>query len=316
MRGLTVALALALAACASDEAEEPVVADAQPPQIGCAKSIAHAQQVSGRGQVTVWAADGAYFFTSHMFVNADGAPDAYKPDRKGLSYVCDGAVAFENNRCVWPESNPDWQSRCNAAFDQAVAANWQGDHMCVFGWRMKGGRQLGGSNVGGAPLIQGARDPAPGNYVSTTSMTIAGAPEESQRRYVNSREIPFFVLSRKLREVTGAKLGSSSSVGVVYRPSTDAIVYAVFADVGPSWQIGEGSIALHYALGGDPISKIGGVDRAKRNMTDDIVYVVLPRAMAAGSLDHGAFRAEIAAMASAAFKVWGGREKLKLCLEE
>jgi hypothetical protein len=309
-------MSLAAAGCASSEpprSADAVAEAAAPP--ACEKTVVHEQNVTGRGQVAVWRAGEAFVFVSHMYVNADGAPDSYKPDGKGLSYTCDGAVAYESGRCVYPGA-ADWQPKCNAAFARAKAETWNGDFMCVFGWEMEGGRRVGNSTVGGAPLIQQWGDPAPGNYVSSTRMTIAGAPAGTQRRYVDSRAVPFFVLSSRLKTLTGSTIGVAGSVGVVYRPSTGALAYAIAADQGPDWQIGEGSIALHRALGSEPITPIGGVDRAKRNITDDVVYLVFPNAIAPAKLDANAFKADIEARAKAAFEAWGGLDKLKSCAED
>ncbi len=315
MRAAFALAGLPLSACAADRpARNKTVAEISSPAPLCDAAVVHRQNVRGRGDVEVWRESGAYGFVSHMYVNADGAPDSYRADGAGLSFACDGAVAFEDGRCVYPGA-ANWQSKCNAAFARAKAQAWNGDFMCVFGWEMAGGRRVNNATVGGAPLIQQRGDPAPGNYVSSTRMTIAGAPARTQRRYVNSRAIPFFVLSSRLKTLTGATIGVAGSVGVVYRPSTGAIAYAIAADQGPGWQIGEGSIALHRALGSEPITRMDGVDRAKRNISDDVVYLIFPGAVVPAKLDSGAFVADIEARAKAAFKAWGGPDKLKACVE-
>lgn len=318
MRAVAALACVALAACASGEPGRAVEAEASldpaGPRAPCERTVVHSQNVSGRGKVDVWRETGAFGFVSHMYVNADGAPDSYRPDGAGLSYTCDGAVAFEAGQCVYPGA-ANWQAKCNAAFSRAKAEAWNGDFLCVFGWEMAGGRRVGNATVGGAPLIQLSGDPAPGNYVSATRMTIAGAPAGSQRRYVDSRAIPFFVLSSRLKSLTGATIGVAGSVGVVYRPSTGAFAYAIAADQGPDWQIGEASIALHRALGSEPITRINGVDRAKRNITDDVVYLLFPDAVSPARLDPAAFKADIEARAKAAFEAWGGLDKLKSCVK-
>lgn len=282
----------------------------------CTPVVVAEKNVRDRGAVKVWRAGEAFGFTSHMFVNADGAPDAYKPDGEGLSFTCDGLVAFEDGACVFPgPSNPDWQSKCNDAYSRAIDSDWEGEHVCVFGFEMSGGRRVGNSTVGGRPLVQGADDPAPGNYVSATTMRIPGAPAGTQRRYVNSRKIPFFVLSGQLRALMSATIGDVASVGVAYRPQTESTVHAVIADQGPSWQMGEGSIALHEALGNDPMIVRNGVARAKRNITDDVVYLVFPQTTIEGDTDASVFRSRVDNAAGNAFVNWGGRERLKQCVE-
>lgn len=231
-----------------------------------------------------------------------------------MSFTCDGLVAFESGRCVFPSGNPDWQPRCNAAYARALAADWDGEHVCVFGFEMAGGRRVGNATVGGRPLIQGADDPRPGNYVSATAMRVKDAPPQTQRRYVDSRRIPFFVLPGALRTQIGASVGARGSVGIVARAQSGRTVSAVAADLGPSWQLGEGSIALHRAVGSDPMIVRDGVERAKRNILDDVTYVVFPDVTVEGVVDADAFGGAIDAAAQNAFAAWGGAEKLNACV--
>lgn len=276
----------------------------------CDASVVGDVSVSGRGVEPVYRESGAGFFVSHMHVNADGAPDAYRPDGKGLSYSCDGVVAYENGHCVWVGQS-QWQSRCLAAYRTWRDSGYSGERVCAFGFQVLGGRKVGSTTVGGVPTIQGPNDPMPGNFVSETSMNIPGHPLDLQRRYVNSREIPFVVLSKKVRRMIGASLGD---VAVVHRPKTGKTAFAVFADYGPSWGLGEGSIALHEALGNRPIYRRHGTDRAKRNVPDDVFYLVFPNSKVRPTADHSAFRQRIETAASARFEAWGGAARLDACL--
>lgn len=187
-------LGLAVVACAATVAATFGSAGAAE----CNASVLGRVDVKERGVEPVYRQGGAGFFVSHMHVNADGAPDAYTPDGTGLSYTCDGVVAYENGRCIWVGQSR-WQSRCMAAFRTWQTDGYRGERVCTFGFQVLGGLKVGSSTVGGIPTIQGPSDPMPGNFVSETSMIISGHPRESQRRYVNSREIPFVVLSKKVR---------------------------------------------------------------------------------------------------------------------
>lgn len=266
--------------------------------------------VSGRGDVGIFRVDDAYLFVSHMHVNADGAPDAYKPDGNGLSYTCDGAVAYEGRKCVWP-GRPNWQQRCRSAFQSWQDSGYQGEHLCVFGFQVTGGRPVGNAMVGGAPTIQGPGDPAPGNYVSETSMNIPGAPRSSQRRYVNSREIPFIVLSNKVRKMISARLGDAA---VVRRPKTGDTAAALYADTGPSWGLGEGSIRLHTALGNNAIMVRGGTERAKRGIADDVAYLIFTKTPITPSTDHETFRSAITETVTPKYDAWGGDGRMTACM--
>lgn len=287
-----------------------VALDGAPAAAACGESVVGSVEVRERGTVPIYEVAGAGLFVSHMHVNADGAPDAYTPDGTGLSYTCDGVVAYENRECIYPGQSR-WQDRCLAAFRSWKADGYRGERVCAFGFQVLGGRRVDNATVGGEPTIQGPNDPIPGNFVSETSMNIPGHPRESQRRYVNSREIPFVVLSRKVRRMIGASLGD---VVVVHRPKTGKTVYAVFADSGPSWGLGEGSIALHNAVGNNPIYRRSGVDRAKRNVTDDVVYLVFPNSTVRPTADHAEFRLRIESAVDGRFAAWGGLDRLNVCL--
>lgn len=276
----------------------------------CGETVVGSVKIRERGSIPVHTVAGAGLFVSHMHVNADGAPDAYTPDGTGLSYTCDGVVAFEHGRCVFPGQS-GWERRCIEAYRTWKASGYHGDHVCAFGFQVVGGRRVGSTIVGGRPTIQGPTNPSPGNFVSETSLNIPGHSRDSQRRYINSREIPFIVLSRKVRRMIGASLGD---VAVVHRPKTGKTVYAVFADTGPSWGLGEGSIALHNAVGNNPIDRRNGVDRAKRGVIDDVIYLVFPESRVQPTADHTEFRRRIEITARDRFKSWGGNELLSACL--
>jgi hypothetical protein len=54
----------------------------------------------------------------------------------------------------------------------------------------------------GTPVVQGPADPAPGFYISTTSLEDPAFGRKDPRRYVDSESIPYIVLP-------GGKLGSA-----------------------------------------------------------------------------------------------------------
>lgn len=116
----------------------------------------------------------------------------------------------------------------------------------------------------GRPYIQGSSDPAPGFYVSTTSLQNSAFAESDPRRYVDSEKVPFIVLPSNFP--VKVKLGTRCCVTDVQK---GVGAYAIYADVGPRFQLGEGSIALAKALGinADPMK--GGTERKLK-------YEILP----------------------------------------
>lgn len=118
----------------------------------------------------------------------------------------------------------------------------------------------------GKPFVQGNDDPAPGFYISTTSLQDVSKKVNDPARYVNSETIPFFVLPGNSALLTLVKKGDMAYVRNL-RNGKNAC--AIFADVGPKNKIGEGSVCLAQMLGINSSPRNGGVQ-------DSIVYFVFP----------------------------------------
>lgn len=144
----------------------------------------------------------------------------------------------------------------------------------------------------GAPYVQGPDDPAPGFYVSPTSLQRRDLPVYDPRRYVNACEVPYITCTHDMR-ARGVMLGDVAMVG--YKANTCP---AIVADVGP--KPGEGSVALARSLGIPSSPRNGGVDVG--------VYFVVFAKTAKG---WPRTNEDIAAQASAAFATWGGMDKLR-----
>jgi hypothetical protein len=154
----------------------------------------------------------------------------------------------------------------------------------------------------GNPFIQGSTDPYPGYYISTTALFDSGFVKQDPRRYVDSTKIPYIVLpgNSDFRKVTGVKLGDFV---VVYNTNNEKLAFAIYADIGPKNQIGEGSIALSHALGNDPLVR----SRVRRGIPKDIVYVVFP----GSGNGQPRITSEIEAETKRFFEIWGGVERIK-----
>jgi hypothetical protein len=145
----------------------------------------------------------------------------------------------------------------------------------------------------------------PGYFVSMTSLQDTNKPEKAKTepsRYVDARKIPYIVLPRK--HSAGANLGDFA---VVYNRRNGRIANAIYADVGPSDEIGEGSIALAEVLGIPSSPRTGGVKT-------DVMYVVFPgsgnpypKPKWPRSID------QINTEAQKHFKDWGGMARLNAC---
>lgn len=202
----------------------------------------------------------AYFFEAGMSIDADGAPHAYHP-----------------------QSGKGLDYLGNAG----VPGNW---------WALV----TNDGTSSGEPIIQKNTDPAPGFYISSTSLQDKTRQIDDPRRYVNAEEIPFFVLPGKSK--FGAKLGD---LGVVINTQNGLIQGCIHADNGPSGKIGEGSIALAKKLNIPSSPRKGGVAHG-------IVYIVFPGSHSGWPLSLD----EIHKTAQEKFSNWGGLEKMRRVLPD
>lgn len=236
--------------------------------------------------------------TQGLAVDADGAPDSYRVDGKGLSYTCDGVFAVVGGVAHTQKNDKaNWQKLCREHWAAALAS---GDYSGV--------KVVGFAMEGGKPRVQGPGDPLPGEaYVTTTTLTVPGTPAGAQRRYVDAAAIPYVVISASYAK--SYKLAPGDLVAV-YRPATGRLAYAVYGDC---CSLGEGSVRLHQDLGADPIVVRDGVRRAKRGIADKVAFVALTGARTTPTLDAAAWRAEIQAKGEAALAALGGLAAVKAC---
>jgi hypothetical protein len=148
----------------------------------------------------------------------------------------------------------------------------------------------------GRPVIQRKGDPAPGYYVSMTSLYDANIrTERNPHRFVDAAHIPYVVLPPV--GFRHAKLGDFATV---VNLRNGKVAGAILADESSSdVKMGEGSIALAKALGINPNPRTGGIDNG-------VAYVIYP------SSGNGKPRTprEIAAIAQRHFRAWGGLHRL------
>jgi hypothetical protein len=235
----------------------------------------------------------AVAFASQMQVNTDGAPDSYHPDDIGITHICN-AVSVGPSRT--------WKAQCLPEFRQADAEGFRGPtRICFFAMA---------TDASGAPLIQGTTDPKPGYFVSTTSLKQPGQSSRTPQAQLDSNTVPFAVIPTTWQRSgqPGPRLGD---FGVAYRRSNGKLAYFVIGDTGPRNKLGEGSVALHQALGNAPFVTRNGVRRAlKRIGGRDVLYLLFPSSAQTGErLDA----ASIERMARPLLERFGGVERLQAC---
>jgi hypothetical protein len=163
-----------------------------------------------------------YMFTGAFMVDADGAPRAYHKDDKQ-------ALDYLSNG--------------------GRPGNW---------WALVTDTHKPSGN----PLIQSASDPAPGYYISMTTLENKEKDDTDPSRFVNSEVIPYIAIPSGFSK--DFKLGD---IALVYNKKNGKKCFAIYADVGPKELLGEGSIKLAKELGINSSPKKGGIEK-------NVIYIL------------------------------------------
>ena len=174
------------------------------------RCLCEARAISGAAHFA-WSDDsvaGAFFYESGFAIDADGSPRAYHPTDR----LGLDSLSHAGHRGNW------W-----ALVTDSKTKN-------------------------GTPVLQGAADPAPGYFVSTTALfDRTNTNPRDPRRYVDAEKIPYVVLHPKALRY--ARLGDFATVLNLKNRKVSAAIVA--DESAANLPVGEGSIALAEALGID-----------------------------------------------------------------
>lgn len=207
--------------------------------------------------------DGSIIYLGTFAIDADGHPRAYHPDgSSGLDHLANAG------------GPGNWWALATDAPNCARTGN---------------------------PIVQDADDPAPGFYVTMTTMTDPAISDcKKQRRYVNSGEISFVALSSRIQKFDHG--GSAQSLAYVRNLEAGTESFGVFSDVGPTHGIGEGSMKLAENLGYSSNPKAGGT------MTRQNLFILFDDTLGFPGSDQ-----EVQTAGAAAYQAWGGEPRAALC---
>ena len=282
-----------------------------------------------------WVADGAkqrqvtrtqkfVFYRAELRVNTDGAANSYHPigtSKGALNTICNGIAVYpatgphhgQRISSISPKDMTIGQ-RCQVILDvfrAAQAVEYGPSKAGSIDWYAIALDQDPKSAWVGKPCIQTSGQ-FKGYFVAQTSLSADSTLGNCDvGRWVSSTAIPYITLptGSKVFATAGANPGD---LALVHRRIGDRDVWvtAVVADTGNSEELGEGSIALHHALG----HMTRGDAPHPGNLREETTTFVfpeqqMPKPITAGALSDPKLAEEL-------FSYAGGRQTLLDCTEE
>ena len=235
-------------------------------------------------------------FRSDMAVEGDGAPTAYHPDR---SVNGGGLEGWSNGGIV------DVIEEKGNYFVHGKGADGKPYAIVIH----EADTLIRHQKVYYRAYVQGADDPAPGYFYSTTALVQGGKEETEAGRFVDASGMPFISLAdwQKFSD-QGARKGD---FGTVYCPTTGKLVHVVVGDVGGA-HLGEGSLFLAKAILGVEEAPTY-TDRAGHTrlstVQETIIYLLYPNSGSTSSIPSGL---EIETAGRRLYEEWGGMERLEM----
>ena len=157
-----------------------------------------------------------------------------------------GAVVYENGA----EIDGDGSGRCYGPDN--IGLDWTAD-----AGNDKDGWYGVVTDQNGQPVIQGANDPYPGFYVSTTALQNHTKSVNDPARYADAEKVNYVSVASDLIKTYGLRMGD---LAIVYNRKNNISCAAICADVGPAHKYSEISMALATQLGLNNSPRHGGCD--------------------------------------------------------
>lgn len=223
----------------------------------------------------------AYVYTTaHSRIDADGAPNAYHPDDVGKNCTSDPHVGLD---CP-----------ANAGFPNT---SWWPSVL------------VPDPSNPSKPFVQPS-GPFKGFFIAATWLADPSLPATDAKRFVDSTAVPYLVFpGSSFAQLNGT--GSKGDVGIAWHTQTGKSTAFIVADQGggSDAKLGEGSIELYEALGGQNINPRTGSGVAPGKVR----FIVFPGSRKSVPKTWPRTVAHIKAQADALLEGIGGEAAIKDC---
>lgn len=220
----------------------------------------------------------SYFFrTGNHKVDADGAPNAYHPADAGKPCRGPGLGLDCPANAGYPSKN-GWKS--------VLAAD---------------------PSDPDTPFVQ-TNGPHAGFFVSQTALYDKGnAIRHDPARYVDARTVPYVVFPAEFSKLKGT--GFLGDIGMAYNRKAGLHTFFIVADIGPNQPLGESSIGLLEAVGGEGVNPRTGSGVPN----NDLVYLVFPGSRSSHRVDWPISAPELTRAGLSLVSQLGGLESVLTC---
>ena len=244
-------------------------------------------------RIAIWTI--ALFFCGQVSAAQDGGdcssqPETFQLKQQDLSvFKADNGILFTAGMTIDADGAPNAYGPHNRGLDYTANARGKDGWVALV------------INQNGRPVIQ-KTGPYRGYYVSTTSLQHSEVGDgRNPKRYIDATKIPYIALPPDFAATYGISLGD---LALVVNQNNGRSIYAIYADVGPTGRIGEGSIALANALGIPSNPRHDSV-------ADGMTYLIFPGS--GWRLRNQITARRIKSFAARQYHRWGGTERLKAC---
>lgn len=263
----------------------------------------------------------AIFFASDLDVNTDGAARSYHPDDpRGRSLALNNMgnaitrifdaqgrdiTCSPRRGACFTRFMTTFEAARDAGYNPAGHPRFETDG--IIPWRRD-------ASLGRDVPCTIASGPFTGYFVSQTALLAdRNADICDQGRYLDALSINAIVLPRAADWRSQGVVTDHGDLAAVTDSETGQVAFALIGDTGPRSAIGEGSVALAAALGGQPVPADATFEDMKALKRPRVATVIFPT-RDVPRLTAGQFtQADIDRLGREALDAFGGLQRLRAC---